>query len=110
MCYVYVGLLGDHDAPLEKMLGWLEFGRSLTGTFTPNYVSNLCTYYQTQDCSPAVKGHIYPQLQNVFFLVLILFLLGMYNDIQGGVELSPLSNFRNSLLRPTWPPPGGSKI
>ena len=29
--------------------------------FSPNYVSNLCMYYQTQDCSPAVKGQIYPQ-------------------------------------------------
>ena len=55
------------------------------------------------------KIHISYHIQQKKFIYIaeypfIFFLWGMYNEIQVGMEFSPLSYLRNSRWRPRWPP------
>ena len=45
-----------------------------------------------------------PQISDIFFSLLIIHPWGVYNEIWGGVEVSPLSNFKYSRWRPRWLP------
>ena len=55
--------------------------------------------------SPAAKGGgVTPKSLIYFFSLLIIHPWGVYNEIWGGVEVSPLSNFKYSRWRPRWFP------
>ena len=49
-------------------------------------------------------GGVTPQSLVQFFSLLIIHPWGVYNEIWGGVEVSPLSNFKYSRWRPRWLP------
>ena len=53
--------------------------------------------------SPAAKGGN-PKISDIVFSLLIIHPKGVYNEIWGGVEVSPLSNFKYSIWRPRWFP------
>ena len=43
-----------------------------------------------------------PKISRIVFFLLIIHPWGVYNEIWGGVEVSPLSNFNYSRWRPRW--------
>ena len=45
-----------------------------------------------------------PHISDIVFSLLIIHPWGVYNEICGGVEVSPLSNFKYSRWRPRWLP------
>ena len=53
--------------------------------------------------SPAAKGGN-PKISDIVFFLLIIHHWGLYNEIWGGVEVSPLSNLKYSRWRPRWLP------
>ena len=52
--------------------------------------------------SPAKGAN--PKISGIVFSLLIIHPWGVYNEIWGGVEVSPLSNFNYSRWRPRWLP------
>ena len=52
---------------------------------------------------PAAKGGN-PKISDIVFSLLIIHPWCVYNEIWGGVEVSPLSNFKYSRWRPRWLP------
>ena len=45
------------------------------------------------------------KISDIVFSLLIIYHWDVYNDIWGGVDLSPSSNFKHSIWRPRWFPP-----
>ena len=50
------------------------------------------------------RGGGNPKISDIVFSLLIFHPWGVYNEIRGGVEVSPLSNFKYSRWRPRWLP------
>ena len=55
--------------------------------------------YEAIQYSPAAKGGN-PKISDIVFSLLIIHPWGVYNEIWGGVDVSPLSNFKYSRWRP----------
>ena len=113
---------------LEKHLSWDAHTNALVGKisrttgilnklklFLPQYI--LKTIYTSLilcqlNYGILAWGHIVgqpnaifppnPKISGIVFFLLIIHPWGVYNEIWGGVEVSPLSNFKYSRWRPRW--------